>query len=417
MISLTSTIAFTTVWIHALLYCPILRLWNLWKASRINEQNLDYGIWRPSHMKWVRFEPTPKFIWSAISEAKLFCIPQTLRFLEESPCKTQSKERILGFLNAIKPFKLTKSECVMLVNDPPTTPLHIQLQIEDSEERLTEEAVNQIIELSKEWLIPAPSWTRIKHSKTHQAHSDCLFVVYSVFSSSSYENLFLHIEMNRIEFLCKKWHKIKLHRAHHRDGIVVGMQSFYMYTLRGWESVYRFWSPRSSIASSSISGHFSGIISNRSSFTSPCMTISSSPVTDEPHANFVPKNFAATFKSISMWRQTKRVENAISLESSSDVFDSNTNQFKNEPNVLRPVTTVTLFFLPRGARETHILRGPSALTFLAFKIPLPPRRWLFFLSSPPASSAAGAAVDDASSIFTFENSSGKFFSSHALHFS
>lgn len=60
----------------------------------------------------------------------------------------------MGFLNAVKPYKLTKAECVMLVNDPPTTPLHIQLQIEDSEERLTEEAVNQIVELAKEWLLP-----------------------------------------------------------------------------------------------------------------------------------------------------------------------------------------------------------------------------------------------------------------------
>lgn len=60
----------------------------------------------------------------------------------------------MAFLNAIKPFKLTKAECMLLINDPPSTALHIQLQIEDSEERLTEEAVSQIIELSKEWLLP-----------------------------------------------------------------------------------------------------------------------------------------------------------------------------------------------------------------------------------------------------------------------
>lgn len=58
----------------------------------------------------------------------------------------------------MKPFKLSKAECMMLVNDPPTTPLHIQLQIEDSEERLSEEAVTQIIELAKEWLLPTTEW-------------------------------------------------------------------------------------------------------------------------------------------------------------------------------------------------------------------------------------------------------------------
>lgn len=95
---------------------------------------------------------------------------QTLRFLEDSPCKTQTKENILGFLNAVKPFQLTKAECVMLVNEPPTTPLHIQLQIEDSEERLSEEAVNQIIEMAKEWLIPKPEeWTIYNiFTKSHQ---------------------------------------------------------------------------------------------------------------------------------------------------------------------------------------------------------------------------------------------------------
>lgn len=79
---------------------------------------------------------------------------ETIRYLEDGVCKTQSKENILSFLEAIKPFKLTKPECLLLVNDPPTTPLHIQLLIEDSEERLSEEEVTQIIETCRQWLLP-----------------------------------------------------------------------------------------------------------------------------------------------------------------------------------------------------------------------------------------------------------------------
>lgn len=69
-------------------------------------------------------------------------------------CKTQTKENIVEFLEAIKPFKLSKAESLMMVNDPPTTPLHIQLLVEDSEERLSEEEVCQLIEIAKQWLLP-----------------------------------------------------------------------------------------------------------------------------------------------------------------------------------------------------------------------------------------------------------------------
>lgn len=42
----------------------------------------------------------------------------------------------------------------MLVNDPPFAALHIQLLIEDSEERLSEEEVARILEMSRKWLLP-----------------------------------------------------------------------------------------------------------------------------------------------------------------------------------------------------------------------------------------------------------------------
>jgi len=79
---------------------------------------------------------------------------ETLLFLEDSPCKNQTKESIDAFLEDIKRFKFTKNECLMVINDPPVTPLHIQLLIEDSEERLTEEQVNEVLEVVAKHLIP-----------------------------------------------------------------------------------------------------------------------------------------------------------------------------------------------------------------------------------------------------------------------
>lgn len=74
--------------------------------------------------------------------------------MENSPCKDQTQENIEKFIAEVKQFaKLTKSEILTMVNEPPMLPLHIQLIVEDSEERLTDTQVDELIELSKKYLI------------------------------------------------------------------------------------------------------------------------------------------------------------------------------------------------------------------------------------------------------------------------
>jgi hypothetical protein len=82
---------------------------------------------------------------------------ETIQYLENSPCKDQKMENIQQFLKEIKKYNLTKSECLIMINDPPTSELHIQLTIEDSEERLTESDVAEIIERSKKYLLKPES--------------------------------------------------------------------------------------------------------------------------------------------------------------------------------------------------------------------------------------------------------------------
>lgn len=54
-------------------------------------------------------------------------IYETLRHLENTPCKTQSSETIQTCLKSLEPFKLNKNEKLMLINNPPSTALEIQL--------------------------------------------------------------------------------------------------------------------------------------------------------------------------------------------------------------------------------------------------------------------------------------------------
>ncbi|NP_001136339.1 CGRP receptor component isoform X1 [Nasonia vitripennis] len=77
---------------------------------------------------------------------------QTIRYLEDTPCKKQSPEKINSFLQALEPFKLTKCEKLTLLNQCPKNALELQLIIEDSEDRLTEEQFEALLKVIAEHL-------------------------------------------------------------------------------------------------------------------------------------------------------------------------------------------------------------------------------------------------------------------------
>lgn len=83
---------------------------------------------------------------------------ETMQYLTEcpAPIKSQTIEKIVEFRTEMRRFKLTDSEIFTMVNDPPASLLHIQLLIEDSEERLTEEQVNEILQVIERLLLPPP---------------------------------------------------------------------------------------------------------------------------------------------------------------------------------------------------------------------------------------------------------------------
>lgn len=79
-----------------------------------------------------------------------------VKYLEASPCSSQSPEVVTSFLNATKTWKVTKFEKLQILNLRPTSIVQLQLVLEEVEERFTEEEMTAMIELIEQ-LIPPPA--------------------------------------------------------------------------------------------------------------------------------------------------------------------------------------------------------------------------------------------------------------------
>ncbi|ALC48270.1 Rcp, partial [Drosophila busckii] len=73
---------------------------------------------------------------------------EALQYLEESPCKNQTRDSIESYLNDVAVYRLMPHEVLQMVNDPPTSPLHTQLLIDDNKVPLTDEENEAIIQLT-----------------------------------------------------------------------------------------------------------------------------------------------------------------------------------------------------------------------------------------------------------------------------
>jgi len=72
---------------------------------------------------------------------------ETIKSLESWPCANHTIEGITATMKALKSYKLTPAEKLQLINLRPSTGVEIQLIVEESEERLTETQIEELLRL------------------------------------------------------------------------------------------------------------------------------------------------------------------------------------------------------------------------------------------------------------------------------
>jgi len=89
---------------------------------------------------------------------------ETLSWLETQPGKVQTEENVTAFCEKLAQFcqenqdsegqniRLSKNEVIQLINHRPTSAVEIQFLIENSEERLSEDQVESLLQLVTECL-------------------------------------------------------------------------------------------------------------------------------------------------------------------------------------------------------------------------------------------------------------------------